>query len=87
MKYIVITSKHHDGFALFDSKVSDYDVVDRTPYKKDLSKPLAMRAARGDRFCCYHSIMDWHHPAQDKTGAEYNPTSMKEGRTGSTSTT
>src|SRR3954469_4130779 len=35
MKYIVITSKHHDGFAMYDSKVSDYDIVDRTPYKKD----------------------------------------------------
>ncbi len=41
MKYIVITSKHHDGFALFDSKVTDWDVVDATPYGKDLLKPLA----------------------------------------------
>ena len=38
MKYITITSKHHDGFAMFDSKVSDYDVVDRTPYGKDGSR-------------------------------------------------
>src|SRR5262245_33530186 len=41
MKYITITSKHHDGFAMFDSKVSDYDIVDRTPYKKDVLKMLA----------------------------------------------
>src|SRR5687768_258488 len=41
MKYIVITSKHHDGFALFDSKASDWDVVDATPYGQDLIKPLA----------------------------------------------
>ncbi|PYR63195.1 MAG: hypothetical protein DMF91_04255 [Acidobacteria bacterium] len=41
MKYITITSKHHDGFAMFDSKISDYDVVDRTPYKKDVLKALA----------------------------------------------
>ena len=41
MKYIVITSKHHDGFALFDSKASKWDMVDATPYGKDLLKPLA----------------------------------------------
>ena len=41
MKYITITSKHDDGFAMFDSKISDYDVVDRTPYKKDVLKALA----------------------------------------------
>ena len=41
MKYLVITSKHHDGFALFSSKVTDWDVVDATPYGKDLLKPLA----------------------------------------------
>ncbi len=41
MKYIVITAKHHDGFALFDTAVSDWDIVDATPYGKDLLKPLA----------------------------------------------
>src|SRR3954466_6215396 len=41
MKYITITSKHHDGFAMYYSKVSDYDIVDRTPYKKDVLKMLA----------------------------------------------
>jgi alpha-L-fucosidase len=62
MKYIVITSKHHDGFALWDSKVSDYDVM-ATPYRRDLLKPLADECRRqGLRFCTYHSIMDWHHP-------------------------
>ena len=40
MKYLVITSKHHDGFALFDSKASDWNVVDATMYGKDLLKPL-----------------------------------------------
>lgn len=62
MKYIVITSKHHDGFALWDSKLSDWDVM-RTPMKQDLLAPLA-KAARdeGLRFGLYHSIMDWHHP-------------------------
>jgi alpha-L-fucosidase len=62
MKYIVITSKHHDGFALWDSKVSDYDVM-ATPYKRDLLRPLADECRKaGLRFCTYHSIMDWHHP-------------------------
>ena len=65
MKYLVITSKHHDGFALWDSKVSDYDVMDRTPYKKDLLRALSRECRRqGVKFCVYHSILDWHHPAQ-----------------------
>ena len=62
MKYLVITSKHHDGFALFDSKVSAYDAM-ATPYKRDLLAPLADECRKaGIRFCTYHSIMDWHHP-------------------------
>ncbi|MBC8327555.1 MAG: alpha-L-fucosidase [Planctomycetes bacterium] len=62
MKYIVITSKHHDGFALFDSKVSDYDVM-ATPFQRDVMQELAAACARhGLRMCWYHSIMDWHHP-------------------------
>ena len=65
MKYIVITSKHHEGFAMYDSAVSDYTIVKRTPYKKD---PIAVLAAEtrkaGLKFCFYYSIMDWHHPAQ-----------------------
>jgi alpha-L-fucosidase len=65
MKYIVITSKHHDGFAMFDSATSDYDIVDRTPYKKDPMKALAEEAKKqGLVFCFYYSIMDWHHPSQ-----------------------
>jgi len=62
MKYIVITSKHHDGFALFDSKVSDYDVM-ATPFKRDILKELVeSNHETGIRICFYHSIMDWHHP-------------------------
>jgi len=62
MKYIVITSKHHDGFGLWDSKVSDYDIIDRTPYKKDILKQLSKACKKyGVKFCFYHSIMDWHH--------------------------
>lgn len=62
MKYVVITSKHHDGFALFDSKVSDFDVM-ATPFQRDILKELA-EAVRGEglKMCWYHSIMDWNHP-------------------------
>ena len=63
MKYIVITSKHHDGFCLFDSKLTDYDVMDATPFKRDILKELAEECRRqGLKMCWYHSIMDWHHP-------------------------
>src|SRR2546422_1073534 len=63
MKYITITSKHHDGFAMFDSKVSDWDIVDRTPYKKDVLKMLADECHRqGVKLFFYHSQLDWHHP-------------------------
>ncbi|GAB4022022.1 alpha-L-fucosidase [Spirosoma migulaei] len=63
MKYITITSKHHDGFAIYDSKVSDYDIVDRTPYKKDVLKALADECrAQGIKLFFYHSHLDWHHP-------------------------
>ncbi len=62
MKYIVITSKHHDGFAIFDSKVSDFDVM-ATPFKRDILKELAAACRKqGMKLCFYHSIMDWHHP-------------------------
>jgi len=62
IKYIVITSKHHDGFCLFDSKLTDYDIAG-TPYGKDLLKPLADACHQeGIKICWYHSIMDWHHP-------------------------
>lgn len=62
MKYIVITSKHHDGFCLFNSKLTDYD-MEGTPYGKDLLKPLADAChEQGIKICWYHSIMDWHHP-------------------------
>ncbi len=62
MKYIVITSKHHDGFCLFDSKYTDFDIMS-TPYHKDILKQLADACHKeGIKICWYHSIMDWHHP-------------------------
>jgi alpha-L-fucosidase len=68
MKYIVITSKHHDGFGIFDSKVSDYDIMDKTPFKRDPLRELADECRKqGMKLCFYHSIMDWHHPKATKT--------------------
>ena len=62
MKYIVITSKHHDGFQLFDSKQSTFNVM-HTPFKRDVLKELADACRKeGLKMCWYHSIMDWHHP-------------------------
>ncbi len=62
MKYIVITSKHHDGFCLFDSKQTDFDIMS-TPFKRDILKELADACHKqGIKICWYHSIMDWHHP-------------------------
>lgn len=61
-RYIVITSKHHDGFSIWRSKVSDYD-MEITPYPGDPLKMLADACQRkGMRLGFYHSIMDWHHP-------------------------
>jgi alpha-L-fucosidase len=74
MRYVVLTSKHHDGFCLWDSKVTTYDVMDATPFKRDIVKELAAACeAEGIVLCFYHSIMDWHHPdAQAPHYPDYN---------------
>ena len=62
MKYFVITSKHHDGFCLWDSKLTDYDIMS-TPLGRDVLGELSAACKRqGVMFCTYHSICDWHHP-------------------------
>jgi alpha-L-fucosidase len=62
MKYIVITSKHHDGFCLFDTKQTDFDIMS-TPFHRDVMKELSDACRKESiRLCFYHSIMDWHHP-------------------------
>jgi len=64
MKYIVITSKHHDGFAMFKSTASPYNIVDATPFKRDVLKELADACTRqGIRLGFYYSqSQDWHEP-------------------------
>jgi alpha-L-fucosidase len=77
MKYIVITSKHHEGFSLWDSKVTDYDIMDATPFKRDILAELAKACKKYKvKLCFYYSIMDWHHPdAQAPFYPNYNDTS------------
>ena len=63
MRYITITSKHHDGFAMWGSKQSDWNIVDRTPYKKDPLKMLSEECRKqGIKLFFYHSQLDWRHP-------------------------
>jgi alpha-L-fucosidase len=72
-KYIVITSKHHDGFAMYHSKVSAYNIVDATPFKRDPLKELAAECQKqGIKLGFYHSqTQDWHHPNGDGNDWDY----------------
>jgi alpha-L-fucosidase len=61
MKYITITSRHHDGFSMFDSKATDYDIVDATPYGRDVLKALAEECRKQDiKLFFYYSLLDWN---------------------------
>lgn len=75
MKYIVITSKHHDGFALFDSKVTRWDVVDATPSRRDLLKELAAACQKhGMPLGFYYSqAQDWHEPGGAGNDWDFGP--------------
>ena len=72
IKYIVITSKHHDGFAMYHSKTSKYNIVDATPFGRDPMKELAQACKKqGLRLCFYYSQdQDWHEP--DGTGNNWD---------------
>ena len=72
MKYIVITSKHHDGFAMFHSQTSKYNIYDATPFKRDPMKELADAAGKaGIKLCFYYSqTQDWHEP--DAVGNDWD---------------
>lgn len=62
MKYLVFTAKHHGGFCMWDTKQTDYSIMN-TPYGKDLLRPLAEACREGGiRFCVYYSQRDWHQP-------------------------
>ena len=64
MKYLVITAKHHDGFSMFGSKCNPYNVVEATPFGRDIMRELADACQKqGIRFGFYYSqAQDWHHP-------------------------
>ena len=87
MKYIVITSKHHEGFCLWDSEFTNYDVAS-TPFagRDILAELSAACKKRGLKFCTYYSIIDWHHPSQERNidgtngGSRWGQVRMKTGR-------
>ena len=71
MKYIILTAKHHDGFAMFNSKVTNYNIVDFTPYKKDILKELAEACKKHNmKLGLYYSTPDWHFNGSNQ---ERNP--------------
>lgn len=62
MKYVVFTTKHHDGFCMWDTKQTDFNILN-SPFRRDVVKELAAACKRhGLRFGTYHSVCDWHHP-------------------------
>ena len=73
-KYIVITAKHHDGFCMFKTELTDYNIVDATPFGRDPMKELAAECRKqGIRLCFYYSqTQDWHHPDGDGNDWDYD---------------
>lgn len=73
-QYLVITSKHHDGFCLFDTALTDYNIVDATPFGRDPMVELAEECRRqGIKFGFYYSqTQDWHHPDGDGNDWDYD---------------
>ncbi len=76
MKYIVLTTKHHDGFCLWNTKQTDYNIM-KTPFKRDVVKELAAACKKGGiAFGAYYSACDWHHPSYplgSPAGTSHNP--------------
>lgn len=80
MKYLVFDCKHHDGFALYHSKVSQYNCYDATPWKRDPFKELqAACAKRGLKLCFYYSqATDWHEPNGANNDWDFPPNARKD---------
>ncbi|OGK14666.1 hypothetical protein A3C98_03755 [Candidatus Roizmanbacteria bacterium RIFCSPHIGHO2_02_FULL_37_15] len=61
MKYLIFTAKHHEGFSMFDSKLTDYNIVKASPYKHDVVSELSQACKKeGLKFGVYYSLLDWH---------------------------
>jgi alpha-L-fucosidase len=82
MKYIVITSKHHDGFALFDSKVSKWNVVAATPFKRNILKELAAACQKHQMPLgfYYSQSQDWHEPNGAGNDWDFGPDQAPDGK-------
>lgn len=76
MKYMVITAKHHEGFSMYDSKVSSFDMTDATPYAKDPMKPLSDAVRKkGIQFGFYYSqFQDWYEPNGGRNSWDFDET-------------
>ncbi len=74
MRYFIITAKHHDGFAMYNSAVSDFNILKQTPFKRDPMAELAAAAKKyGMKFGFYYShAFDWEHPDAPGNDWEYN---------------
>jgi alpha-L-fucosidase len=73
MKYVVFTTKHHDGFCKWDSKLTDWDVIDQTEFKRDIVAELADACKEaGIELGFYYSIADWIHPEYDPAYSNRN---------------
>ncbi len=71
MEYICFTTKHHDGFCMWDTAQTDYNIMN-APYGKDILKMLAEACERrGIRLCLYYSVVDWHHPNYPNQGRSH----------------
>jgi len=71
MKYLVITTKHHEGFCLFDSEFTEYDITNSPMKGRDFIKELSEACKKqGIRFGTYYSIIDWNHPSHDIPDAD-----------------
>lgn len=75
MKWMVITAKHHDGFCMFNTKLTDYNIVEAAPFQRDPLKELAEACSdEGMRLGFYYSqTLDWHHPDGVGNNWDYDP--------------
>lgn len=87
MKYLVVTTKHHEGFCLWDSNYTDFDIASTPMNGRDVVKELADACKKYQiRFGTYYSIIDWHHSSQKrnrkrkKTGECWSQIAMKKGK-------